>query len=289
MHTPQAGHSRENSLSPGCGAALVFLVAFGTVFAFVGQRVYWLAVVVGVVMAVVVYRTMKQRAGARANALRGDEERAAAERQRVLAVEKLRAGVAIAEHAAALRTKRAQLRRPDEYGIVDEDPWLEHRCYFVDHVLRRQFPHWDQLTEDALLQLIDEVLDDPLTEFGTSPTGEVNNMDGMAYEHHCADVLAAHGWTATLTKASGDQGVDVIARRGHIKVALQCKRYAAPVGNRAVQEVIAARQFEDATHAVVVSTATYTNSARALAHKARVLLISDTQLPELWTMIISGA
>ena len=288
MNTPPTGQTRS-SLA-GCGATLGFLVAGWAVSFVFGPQAVWPALLVAIVAAVVVYRAMTYKARTATEARRREDERRqverrAAERKQMLEGEKLRVGVAIAEHAAMLRTKRAQLRRPDEYGIVDEEPWLDHRYYFVDHVLKRQFPQLDQVTEDVLPQLIDEVLDDPYGESHLPAGADVNTMDGIAYEHHCADILTAHGWAASVTKASGDQGVDIIARRGELKVVLQCKRYASSVGNKAVQEVIAARQFEDATHAVVVSTAMYTDSARALAHKAQVYLIADTQLPQLWTLI----
>lgn len=47
----------------------------------------------------------------------------------------------------------------------------------------------------------------------------------------------------TLTKGSGDQGVDIIAEKDEIKCAIQCKRYSQLVGNKVVQEVVAGKTF----------------------------------------------
>ena len=52
-----------------------------------------------------------------------------------------------------------------------------------------------------------------------------------------------------------------------MSVVLQCKLYARPVGNKAVQEVAAARTFYDAGFAAVVSNADYTEAARRLARR----------------------
>src|SRR5260364_238896 len=60
--------------------------------------------------------------------------------------------------------------------------------------------------------------------------------------------------------------------------------YSQPVGNAAVQEVIAGKVFEQADLAVVVSNATFTKSARQLATSAGVLLLHHEQLSELEDM-----
>lgn len=100
----------------------------------------------------------------------------------------------------------------------------------------------------------------------------------LALEQHCAALLNEGGWKAKTTVATGDQGVDVIARKGAVTLVLQCKLYSKPVGNKAVQEIIAGRHFAGATHAAVVSNQTYTPSARALAARTGVLLLEPADL-----------
>ncbi|MBI5626223.1 MAG: restriction endonuclease, partial [Nitrosomonadales bacterium] len=82
---------------------------------------------------------------------------------------------------------------------------------------------------------------------------DVDKLDPIQFEHYCAEVLRGHGWTARVTQASGDQGIDVIAQLGNVKAVLQCKKYSQPVGNAAVQEIFAGKQHEQAHVAVVVS------------------------------------
>lgn len=80
------------------------------------------------------------------------------------------------------------------------------------------------------------------------------------------------------TPASGDQGIDVIASYGNVKAVFQCKKYAQPVGNGAVQEIVAGKQFERADIAAVVSNATFTTSAKQLASTTGVHLLHYSEL-----------
>ena len=115
--------------------------------------------------------------------------------------------------------------------------------------------------------------------------GYSEDMSGEDYEIYCGRILQEAGWNVEQTQASNDQGVDLIAQIEDLKVCIQCKRYSNPVGNKAVQEVIAGKAFYNGTHAVVVSNAGFTKAAKNLAESADVLLISDTDLEDLETMV----
>jgi len=103
-------------------------------------------------------------------------------------------------------------------------------------------------------------------------------MSPAEFEQRCADYLSLKGWHARITQYSGDQGVDVIARKSSHVLALQCKLYSSPVGNKAVQEAFAAKAYTGATKVAVVSNQRYTRSARKLASKTGVSLIHFTDL-----------
>lgn len=79
------------------------------------------------------------------------------------------------------------------------------------------------------------------------------DMSPLEFERCCADYLALKGWNTRTTKASGDQGADVVAESQGAVLVLQCKLYSQPVGNDAVQQAFTARAFHDATRAAVVS------------------------------------
>ena len=77
--------------------------------------------------------------------------------------------------------------------------------------------------------------------FTSNPEVFDPRMTPTDYELHCALLLRSVGWDAQTTKASGDQGTDVIVHRGGVTLVVHCKPYSQPVGDGAVQEVSAAR------------------------------------------------
>lgn len=109
----------------------------------------------------------------------------------------------------------------------------------------------------------------------------VENLNPYEFEHYCAESLKELGFEARATKGSGDQGVDVIAEKKGFKVAIQCKLYSNPVGNKAVQEVIAGKQFYNADIGAVVTNASFTPSAKQLASTCDILLLNIVELHKL--------
>lgn len=109
----------------------------------------------------------------------------------------------------------------------------------------------------------------------------VEEMTGEEYELLCKSLLEDQGLEVIKNGKSGDQGVDLIAIAENVRFCIQCKRYSKPVGNRAVQQVLAGKRFHSGTHAAVVTNAGFTASARELAAASEVLLLSTEQLAGL--------
>lgn len=105
------------------------------------------------------------------------------------------------------------------------------------------------------------------------------------FEQHCGDVLAARGWSVAVGRGSGDQGVDVLARKDGRALVIQCKLHTRPVGNKAVQEALAGRGYVGADAAAVVSNAPYTSAAHALAARVGVLLLHVSDLPKVERLV----
>lgn len=98
-------------------------------------------------------------------------------------------------------------------------------------------------------------------------------QNGHDFEVWVAKMLRKDGWKTEVTQGSGDQGVDVIASRGRIRMGIQCKRYKGSVGNKAVQEIYAGVAYYRLTHAAVVTNSYYTESAKNLAKRTGVYLL----------------
>lgn len=97
---------------------------------------------------------------------------------------------------------------------------------------------------------------------------------GEDYEYRVAKYLRKKRYKDVMvTKASRDYGVDIIARKGRKKYAIQCKYYSRPVGVSAVQEVFTGMAHYDCNAAMVVTNNTFTQAAKTLAEENNVVLI----------------
>ena len=110
-------------------------------------------------------------------------------------------------------------------------------------------------------------------------------MDGLMFEHWCAEQLELTGWSCAVSRASGDQGVDVFATKHGRVVAIQCKRFTAPIGNKAVQEAHAGMKHYNANFAVVLGTGGFTKSAQELAATTGVQLVDAANISLLETLV----
>ena len=115
----------------------------------------------------------------------------------------------------------------------------------------------------------------------TIKQGRPGKETPQQYEIKIATELRNLGFVARTTKASGDQGADVLASKNGMSFAIQCKMYSKPVGNKAVQEANAGRDFYKKDYGVVVSNAGFTKSARQAANACGIILLNDNQLEDL--------
>jgi restriction system protein len=111
--------------------------------------------------------------------------------------------------------------------------------------------------------------------------GIVPCMSGAQFEVFVAKIMRGLGYRATVLGGSGDQGVDVIATAGKERLAIQCKNYAKPVGNKPVQEVYAGARHHRCTAAWVVAPEGFTKGAVELARSVGVSL-RDAQALRGW-------
>lgn len=193
----------------------------------------------------------------------------------------------IHRHKLGLKTQYLKLVTKDVYGVMNFDKWFAERDHFIDNVI------YDTYKPEACgfsRAELEETVTNLAIDFAHEHAGiqDVTDLSGVEYEQHCARILEMNGWTAKTTPGSGDQGVDVIANKGPTTVAIQCKKYSKPVGNAAVQEIVAGMRFFRAQYGAVVTNAGYTPQAQSLAQANGILLLHHSDLPNLGA-ILSGA
>lgn len=185
----------------------------------------------------------------------------------------------VSKHLPVLARKRNVLITQDDYGNVIKEKWLKEKEYYLSKLnyvpcSRPYYSGIDRMDQNFILE---ELIENHLQEHPIK-SEFADNLSPIEYEHLCADILRQQGWEARVTQGSGDQGVDVLADRNGVMLAVQCKKYSSPVGNKAVQEVIAGVGFYGANRGAVVTNNTYTPSARALANSHNILLLHHDDL-----------
>ncbi|MBM6915003.1 restriction endonuclease [Gemmiger formicilis] len=121
-----------------------------------------------------------------------------------------------------------------------------------------------------VLQLEKELT--PGSSHSTIAVEDYDLMSGQEFEQAIAEIFKSMGYQVTMTPATGDQGIDIIAVRNGIRIGIQAKCYTGKVGNSAVQEVVAGKQYYNLNRCMVVTNSTFTSAAVELAKANNVTL-----------------
>ncbi len=101
----------------------------------------------------------------------------------------------------------------------------------------------------------------------------LDEIEGHEFEYYCAELLKKRGFIdVSVTKGSGDYGIDILAEKDGVTYAIQCKAYTTPVGVKAVQEAYAGREFYDRMVGAVLTNQYFTKPAVEAAKKLKILL-----------------
>lgn len=183
---------------------------------------------------------------------------------------------AVMQHFSALNRNLKKRIKYNDYGKMTEDNRWEEAAEFLDSI-DIKLEHFSLEKALGIVITYAEAVEESKSALGFDP--ESLPTDGLEFEHWVANALTKFGWDAQVTQGSGDQGLDVLAKKDGVSVAVQCKLYSSNVGNKAVQEVIAAKGLFSTDYACVVSNAGYTASAKELAESQKVSLLSHYDLP----------
>lgn len=198
---------------------------------------------------------------------------------------------AIEQQINPLVRRRAQLVWQDAYGKPQLERWEKEKDRFITQHIESSLTPNERKALQRERTLIPDFIEAQVKVATQSHPAFRNYSDEMTppeFEVFCAEELRRAGWNARVTKQSRDQGVDVVAEKGDIRVVIQCKRYAGPVGNKAVQEVAAAKAHEQARYGIVVTNNRYTRAAEQLASTNGILLLHYSELENLHHLLGMG-
>lgn len=203
----------------------------------------------------------------------------------------------VSHHSKVLIRKKKQKIYADDYGREIADEWMGELAYFaknifmprLEELISRRGIAFEELycdidvrskfSVDYWVHIIDFMLaakQDEQAQFDGDFEIELDLDDvisGHDYEYFVSDLIKKAGWSAKVTAGSGDHGADVIAEFNGDRVAVQCKYFSSPVGNKSVQEAYSAKGFYDCDHACVVTNSSFTPAAKKAAAKLGVALL----------------
>ena len=101
----------------------------------------------------------------------------------------------------------------------------------------------------------------------------INNLDGFEFEAFTKILLEKNNFkNVTVSKRSGDYGIDVLALKNGYLYTIQCKRYNHQVGIKAVQEANSGCTYYHGDIPVVFTNSTFSKAAISLAKSTEVEL-----------------
>lgn len=113
----------------------------------------------------------------------------------------------------------------------------------------------------------------------------LHDMDPIEFEVLVKDLLTKMGFQTSMTKITGDGGIDIDAYNPEPivggKVVVQCKRYAGTIGSPVIRDLYGAMTSVRASKGILITTSDFSVEARRFAEDKPLELINGRQLVQL--------
>jgi HJR/Mrr/RecB family endonuclease len=120
-------------------------------------------------------------------------------------------------------------------------------------------------------------------KFRALQIADIDSMSGTQFEQYLQKLLGSRGYRVSMTAASGDLGVDLIACGTGERIAIQAKRHTSKVSRRAISDAVAGKQHYQCNKAMVITNSHFTPGAIMLARSTQCTLVDRDELAE-WIM-----
>ncbi len=111
---------------------------------------------------------------------------------------------------------------------------------------------------------------------------QIDSLNGYDFEEYIATLFESCGFKCDKTPKSKDNGVDIIATKNNIKIAIQTKLYYnRKVGNKAIQEVYTGSKFHNCNIPMVVTNSFFSEPAKTVGASLSVVLFDRNVLEKV--------
>ena len=110
-------------------------------------------------------------------------------------------------------------------------------------------------------------------------------LSGLDFEYAVATIMTRLGYSATVTQASGDGGIDIIVSYQGMKFPIQCKNKAKPQGPDVIREFIGAMTIQYYDYGAIIASNGFTKGSIELAQDHNIELLDMNWLtnPRIFT------
>lgn len=109
----------------------------------------------------------------------------------------------------------------------------------------------------------------------------IDLLSGVDFENLLIEIYKKKGYSVKDTPKSTDYGADLVLEKYGKKTVIQAKCWSNTVGEKAVQEIVAAVKHYSADEGVVITNNYFSKPAMKLAHSNNIKLIDRNGLKEL--------
>lgn len=120
-------------------------------------------------------------------------------------------------------------------------------------------------------------------EIDTGLSTNFSNLTHFEFEHFVAKLFQKMGYQTTVTKKTGDYGIDVLAKKDNDMIAIQVKKnsHGNNVGDVVVQNTLGSMWRYKANKAIIITTSDFTVMAHEQAKEAPIELWNKTKLHQI--------
>ena len=109
---------------------------------------------------------------------------------------------------------------------------------------------------------------------------QVDKMSGAAFEKLVRQLMEQQGYQVGNLRESNDYGVDLIANRGEVRIAVQVKRSKNRITRKAISDAVAGMKYYKCNKAMVVTNSEFTEDAREFGRGTECTLVDRKVLLE---------
>ncbi len=116
---------------------------------------------------------------------------------------------------------------------------------------------------------------------------ELQKIDPLQFEKIISTLFKRMGYDVLLTKASRDEGIDLIITKNGKKSVVQCKRYSGTVGQPTARDLYGSMIHNHAEDAYLITTGVFSLPAQTWASGKPIHLVDGNMLVEWIETILS--